>query len=204
MMTKGLVRALSLLALLVAVDVHASDITWWYADASYQSTSDNDTDGYLAEVSGHVAKNWVLQSRVDHLGNNEDNVDVTQTRFDLAVGRVFRLARNVEALASAGYTYVDFDADYNALDYTVDEGSSMMNMQLALRAVFFNRLDAEASIGILADDEDTSDLLWSTVLRYHVGQSFAVYLGVSGSDQEYSYDDVVYRLGFRFDLSEKN
>jgi len=204
MTTKGIVKIIALLAYAMSANAQASEITWGYVDTSYQSTSDNDTDGYLAEISGHVSKNWVLQSRVNHLKNNADNADVSQTRFDIAMGRVFRLTNTVEALASAGYTYVDYEADFDSLSYSVDEGSSMLNIQLGLRAAFLNRFDAEATIGILADDEDTSDLLWSTVLRYHVAPTFAVQLGIDGSDQEYSYDDIVYRLGFRFDLSEKN
>jgi hypothetical protein len=193
--------ALALLALLGS-GAAAAEISWWYADANYQTTEDNDADGIDFEISGHVRPRWVLQGRYNSLTLDDDSAEVTQKQFDLLLGRVFRLSRNVEAMVGGGYTYVDYDADLQLANINVEESSDLGNVKAALRAEFWRRFDAELSLGLLFDDEDTSDLLWSTALRYHLGDHLALHLGVRGSDQDYSYDDVVYELGFRFDLKD--
>jgi len=46
-------------------------------------------------------------------------------------------------------------------------------------------------------------LLWSAALSYHIGKSLAVQLGVIGNEEGYASDEVVYELGFRFDLTDR-
>ncbi len=202
MNTNGITRALTFLVLLAFGAPAAAEISWWYGDVNYQTTSDNDADGYDAEISGHIRRNWILQGRVNSLKLDEDEAEVTQTQFDLLVGRVFRMSQKLDLMVAAGYTYVDFDADLELAGVNIEDSADLANVQVALRTELLRRLDAELKLGLLFDDEDTSDLLWETALRYHLGRNLAVHLGVRGSDQEYSYDDVVYELGFRFDLRD--
>ena len=74
---------------------------------------------------------------------------------------------------------------------------------MGLRAGFTDKFEAEASVGMLFDDEDTSDLLWNAGLRYQITAPLSVLLGVSGSNADaIDSDDLLYEIGFRFDLHE--
>ena len=74
---------------------------------------------------------------------------------------------------------------------------------MGLRAGFTDKFEAEASVGMLFNDEDTSDLLWNAGLRYRITAPLSVLLGVSGSNADaIDSDDLLYEIGFRFDLHE--
>ena len=70
-----------------------------------------------------------------------------------------------------------------------------------LRAALTAALEAEGSIGLLFDDEDTSDPLWSAGLRYWFTPSASLLVGANGiASDAFDSDDVLYEIGFRFNL----
>jgi len=203
-MTKGIVSALAALLCLLGGPAAASELNWWYGDMRYQRAEDSDVQGIVGEISGQLSRSWVLQGRLNQIELDDDFARVTQRRSDLSLGYVLRLSDRMHALVSGGYTYLDYDADLTALGLSVDGADHLANAQIALRALLLDRLELEGSVGVLADDEDTSDLLWSAALRYHLGRSLALQFGVIGSDEGYASDEVVYELGFRFDLTDRD
>lgn len=187
--------------LLGAPGAMAGGITWQYLDARYQQPSDDSTRGVAGQVSVNVRPNWVVQSGVGYVRLKESNPDlkVSQTRFDVALGRVFDLGDRVSALLSAGYTHLSYDTEVG--EFAADGDDDVGNVQLVLRAALTGRLETEAGIGMLFDDEDTSDALWSAGLRYRVTPSASVLIGANGiASDAFDSDDVLYELGFRFDL----
>ena len=200
MTTKGVVKTCLAFTLIAAFNASAQEMAWTYGDLNYQRTNDSDIDGYSFEISGNMSRNWVLQGRVNQLILDEDQFEVTQTRYDAAVGWIFRFSDNFDALLSGGYTHLKIKTDLH------DFGSStssddMANAQFTLRAAIA-ALEVEGTVGILADDDDASDILWSTRLRYNMARNVSVQFGVYGSEESDSLDDVVFELGFRFDLRD--
>lgn len=202
-MTKATVCTLAALLWLLAGPAAAAELNWWYGDMRYQRAEDSDVQGVAGEISGELSRHWVLQGRLNQIELDDDFARVTQRRSDLSLGYLLRLSNRLHALVSGGYTYLDYDADLTALAMDVDGADHLANAQVALRALLLDRLELEGSLGLLADEEDTSDLLWSAALRYHLGKSVALQFGVVGSDEGYASDEVVYELGFRFDLTDR-
>ena len=191
-------------AMFLATNAFAEPLNWQYIDARYQQPSDGDVQGLAAELSGYIGRNWVLQSRASRLRLKESALDleISQTRYDLAVGRVFAVGNNFAALLSAGYTRLEYQTDLGSLDEHASDNAG--NVQLALRTGITNRLEAEASAGVLFDDSQSSDLLWNAGLRYHATENVSLLIGASGvSNDSFDSDDILYEIGFRFDLKEK-
>ncbi len=200
-----LIRSMTFLAGLAvacgAPAAAADALTWQYLDARYQQPSDDSTRGGAAQVSVEANEHWVVQGGVGHVRLKESNPDlkVSQTRYDLSVGRVFDLGERVSALVSAGYTYLQYDTEVGALD--LDERDHAANAQIVLRAALTAALEAEGSIGMLFDDEDASDPLWSAGLRYWFTPSASLLVGANGiASDAFDSDDVLYEVGFRFNL----
>jgi len=188
-------------AVMIVSNAHAGDFSWQYVDARYQQPSDSNVWGFGGEVSGHITENWILQSRANRLQLRDSDVDleISQTRIDLSVGRKFDLGRRVSTLVSAGYTRLQYDLELG--DLSEDTGDDVANAQIALRARLSDRFDGELSTGILFDEDDTSDLLWNVALRYRLYPMLSFTLGANGVDADnFESDDVLYEVGFRFDL----
>lgn len=200
-----LIRFITLLAGIAAAGAVASAqadaLTWQYLDARYQQPSDDSTRGGAAQVSVEASEHWVVQGGIGHVRLKESNPDlkVSQTRYDLSVGRVFDLGERVSALVSAGYTYVQYDTEVGTVD--LDERDHAANAQVVLRAALTAALEAEASIGLLFDEDDASDPLWSAGLRYWFTPSASFLVGANGiASDAFDGDDVLYEVGFRFNL----
>ena len=186
-----------------ATNAFADDVNWQYLDARYQHPSDSDIEGVAGEVSGHISKNWILQARASRLRLRERALDLemSQTRIDLSVGRVFSFHERVSMALTAGYTRLQYETELAGIDD--DTGDDVGNVQLALRAKVVGNLEAEASVGMLFDEEDTSDVLWSAGLRYAITPPISVMIGASGIDSDtFDSDDILYEIGFRFDLQD--
>ncbi|NBC22349.1 MAG: outer membrane beta-barrel protein [Gammaproteobacteria bacterium] len=186
---------------LLSAGARAEGLTWQYLDARYQQPSDDSIRGGAATVSVEATDNWVVQGGASYVRLKESNPDlkVSQRRIDLSVGRVFDLGERVSLLASAGYTHLRYDVKVGTVD--VDGRDHVGNAQLILRAALSQRLEAEGSIGLLFDDEDTSDALWNAGLRYRFTPAASVLLGANGiASDAFDGDDVLYEIGFRFEL----
>ena len=186
---------------LCTTNVFAEGLNWQYLDARYQQPSDSNIEGVAGEISGHISKNWILQSRASRLRLRERTLDLemAQTRIDLSVGRVFSLHDRVAMALTAGYTRLQYETEFGGIED--DRGDDVGNVQFALRAKIVGRLEAEASVGMLFDDEDTSDVLWSAGLRYGIISPISIMIGASGIDSDtFDSDDILYEIGFRFDL----
>lgn len=182
----------------------ADPITWQYLDARYQQPSDDSIRGAAAQVSVNIAPKWVLQGGASHVRLKEGSpaLKVSQTRLDVAAGRVFDLSGRVSALLTAGYTYLRYETDVGTFD--VDGNDHAGNVQMTLRVALTERFETEARVGMLFDDADTSDLLWSAGLRYRVTPSASVLVGANGiASDAFDADDILYEVGFRFDLDER-
>lgn len=200
-MTNQTKLSLCLAACLASSSALAEGISWQYLDARYQQPSDDSTRGVAGQVSVNMSQNWVMQGGASYVRLKESDPDlkVGQTRFDLSVGRVFDLGGRASALVSAGYTHLKYEVD--AGDFEEDADDNLGNVQVVLRALLTSRLEAEGSVGMLFDDEDTSDALWSAGLRYRFTPSASVLLGANGiASEAFDSDDILYELGFRFDL----
>lgn len=187
--------------ILLAQHAFAETLSWQYLDAAYLQPSDDSTRGFAGEVSGHISNNWILQGRVGRLELKESALDLrmSQTRYDLAVGRVFTFSQKFAALVSAGYTHLDYSTDIGTFEE--DANNDAGNIQIDLRASLTKWLEAEAGLGMLFDDKDTSDLLWNAGLRFRASESVSVLIGANGIDSEsFAGDDTLYEIGFRFDL----
>lgn len=188
---------------LFATNAFADDVNWQYLDARYQQPSDSDIEGVAGEVSGHISKNWILQARANRLRLQDRALDLEmfQTQIDLSVGRIFSFHDRVSMALTAGYTRVQYETEIGGIDE--DRGDDVANVRFALRAKIVGRLEAEGSVGMLFDDEDTSDVLWSAGLRYGITPPISVMIGASGIDSDtFDSDDVLYEIGFRFDLQD--
>lgn len=197
------IAAIFTTTMFLAASAFADGLSWQYLDVRYQQPADDNTQGLAAELSGHIAKNWVLQTRVSYLQLEESALDLemSQARFDLAVGRVFTLGDRFAAIVSAGYTRLEYRMDLGT--FSDDAGEHAGNVQLGLRTGITKKFEAEASVGMLFDDEDTSDLLWNASLRYRAIPALSFLLGVSGVESDvFDSDDILYEIGFRFDLME--
>lgn len=186
----------------LASGAFADPLSWQYLDLRYLQPSDDSTRGLAGEVSGHISKNWILQGRASRLELKESALDLemSQTRFDLAVGRLFSLSNRVAVLASAGYTRLEYTTEFGTFDE--DASDDAANIQVTLRAMITNKFEAEAGLGMLFDHKDTSDLLWNAGLRYWASDRVSVLIGASGVDSGFQGDDILYQIGFRFDLGE--
>ncbi len=187
-------------AMLVAPSALADELSWQYLDARYQQPSDSNVKGIAGEVSGHISKNWVLQTRANRLRLRDSDLDleISQTRVDLSVGRTFSIGRRVSALISAGYTRLEYDSEFG--DFEEDIGDDVANAQIAFRAKLSDSFDAELSTGVLFDDDDTSDLLWNAAIRYRMSSTLSFTLGANGVDNDnFDSDDILYEVGFRFE-----
>jgi hypothetical protein len=190
--------------LFLAASAFAEGLNWQYIDVAYQRPSDDDIQGLEARFSGHVAKKWLLQGRVSRLQLKDSAVDLemNQTRFDVSIGRIFSFGNRLDAIVSAGYTRVEYETELGTLN--IDEGQDAGNVQFGLRAGFTDKFEGEASLGMLFDEDDTSDLLWNASLRYRVIPVLSIVVGVSGIDSDtFDSDEVLYEVGLRFDLGEE-
>ncbi|MCZ6656893.1 MAG: hypothetical protein O7C67_06320 [Gammaproteobacteria bacterium] len=188
---------------LLASSAFAEGLSWQYVEVAYQQPSDHDIQGVEARFSGHVAKKWVLQGRVNRVRLKESAVDLemSQTRFDVSMGRIFSLTNRLDALVSAGYTRLEYETELGTLK--LDEGQHAGNVQFGLRTGITDKFEAEASLSMLFDDQDTSDLLWNARLRYRAIPVLSIVVGVSGIDSDvFDSNDILYEIGFRFDLGE--
>lgn len=201
-MKNATILSAGLAALLLSGVGRADGITWQYLDARYQQPADDDTRGVAGQLSVNIAPKWVIQSGASYVRLKESSPDlkVSQTRLDLSVGRVFDFSDRVSALLSAGYTHLRYDVNVGEFDGAARD--NLGNLQVILRAVLARRLEAEASLGMLFDDEETSDALWNAGVRYHLTPSASVLVGANGiASDAFDSDDVLYEIGFRFDLS---
>jgi len=167
----------------------------------YQQPSDSSTRGLAGEVSGHISKNWILQGRASRIRLKESDLDLemTQMRYDLAVGRVFSFNDRFATLVSAGYTHLDYSAEIGSFEDDAKDHAA--NIQADLLARITDKLEIEAGLGILVDDKDTSDLLWNAGLRYWASKSVSILIGAKGiNNDSFDGDDILYEIGFRFDL----
>ncbi len=197
------VIAATLIAPNLAPKAFAENFSWQYIDARYQQPSDSKTKGFAGEVSGNISKNWVVQSRANRLQlkDNDLDLELSQTRIDLSVGRVFNLGSRTSALVSAGYTRLQYDLELSS--FSEDYGDDAANAQVAFRAKLADRFDGEVSLGMLFDGDDTSDLLWNAAIRYRMYPNLSFTLGANGVDADnFDSDDVLYEIGFRFDLQD--
>jgi hypothetical protein len=186
--------------MLLASPAFAESLSWQYIDLRYLQPSDTDTRGFSGEVSGHISDNWLLQGRVNRIELKDSDVDLrmSQMRYDLVVGRTFAIGARAGVLVSAGYTHLDYSTDLGTFEE--DEKSDAANVQAAIRARFAKRFEAEAGLGLLFDDKDTSDLLWNVGLRYWASESISLLIGATGANSDSFADDILYEIGFRFDL----
>ncbi len=202
MTIKAMAKVCLTAVMLLAAPAFAETLTWQYIDVSYLQPSDSDTRGFSGEVSGHISDNWILQGRASRLELKESDVDLemSQTQYDLKVGRVFAFGQRYAALISAGYTHLDYSTEIGS--FQEDEKSDAANVQADLRARLTRRFEAEAGLGMLFDDKDTSDLLWNLGLRFWASDSISILLGANGIDSSnFDGDDILYEVGFRFDLN---
>lgn len=180
----------------------AEALTWQYLDARYQQPSDDSIRGAAAQVSVHASDRWVVQAGAGHVRLKESSPDlkVSQTRFDLSLGRVLPLGQRASALVSVGYTHLRYETDVGAF---ADDGRDHAgNVQFTLRAALTERIEAEAAVGMLFDDADTSDPLWNAGVRYRVTPAASLLIGANGiASDAFDGDDILYELGFRFDLN---
>ena len=200
---KTTVRICLAATVFLASSALAEGVSWNYIDVAYQQPSGDDIQGVEARFSGQIAKKWVLQGRAGRQRLQESSVDleISQTRFDVSAGRIFSFGNRFDALLSAGYTRLEYETDLGSL--SIDEGQNAANVQFALRAAISDRFEAEASVGMLFDEDDNSDLLWNTSLRYRVIPVMSIVIGISGIDSEvFDSNDILYEIGFRFDLGE--
>lgn len=185
----------------LASSAFADTLSWQYLDVRYLQPSDDSTRGFSGEVSGHITNNWVLQGRASRLRLKESALDLemSQTRYELAVGRLFSFNNRFSALISAGYTHLEYSTEIGTFDEDTSDDAG--NVQIDLRAGITNKFIAEAGLGMLFDDKDTSDLLWNAGLRYQAAESVSFLIGASGSNSDsFAGDDILYEIGFRFDL----
>ncbi len=195
--------ALGFSALVFSSGALADGLTWQYMDARYQRPSGDGVHGTAGQVSVYASENWVLQGGVAYarLKENDPDLKISQTRFDVALGRVLNLGDRASALLSAGYTHLRYDTDVG--DFSVDGRDHVANAQLVVRAALTQRFEAEGSIGVLFDDEDASDPLWNAGLRYRITPAVSVLLGANGiASDAFDSDDILYEAGFRFDLQQ--
>ena len=182
-----------------ASDYAGGEISWQYIDLRYLQPSNSDTWGFSGEVSGHITEKWILQGRANRLQRKDKDVDLemSQMRYDLAVGRTFAFTDRVGMLVSAGYTHIDYSTEIGTIQE--DEKSDAASLQAVLRARFAGSFEAEGGIGMLFDDEDTSDVLWNVALRWWASDAVSLVVGANGTE-EFDGDDILYEIGFRFDL----
>jgi hypothetical protein len=187
-------------AIFLGSNAFADPLSWQYLDLRYVQPSDDSTRGFSAEVSGHISKNWILQARANRLQLKESALDleVSQSRFDIAAGRLFSFGDRFSALVSAGYTHLEYSTEIGTFDE--DASDDAANVQVALRAAITDWFIAEGGLGMLFDDKDTSDLLWNLGLRFRASESVSFLIGANGIDSSFAGDDILYEIGFRFDL----
>ncbi len=199
MINKLCVFAAVFFAQIAATCAQAEGLSWNYTQLSYQTPEDNDVEGISGELSVAISGNWILQGEVSYAEDDGRNsLVLSQTRYDLRIGRVFPLNEQFSLLASAGYTHVEYRERLNGNNDHV--GFDAANLQLGVRGRFGQRFEADAQLGVLVDEDDVSDLLYEVSVRYHVTDNVAVNLGIIGTEDATSFDEVMYELGFRFDL----
>ena len=182
-----------------ASDYAQGEISWQYIDLRYLQPSNSDTRGFSGEVSGHISEKWILQGRANRLQREDKDLDLemSQMRYDLVVGRTFAFTDRVGMLISAGYTHLDYSTEIGTIQE--DERSDAGNLQAVLRARFAGSFELEGGLGMLFDDEDTSDVLWNVAFRWWASDAVSLVVGANGTD-EFDGDDILYEIGFRFDL----
>ncbi len=182
-----------------AIAAHAEGLSWNYTQLSYQTPEDNNVEGIAGELSVAVSGNWILQGEVSYVEDDGRNsLVLSQTRYDLRIGRVFPLSQQFSLLASAGYTHVEYRERLNGNND--HEGFDAANLQVGVRGQFGERFEADAQLGVLVDADDVSDLLYELAVRYHLTDNVAINLGIIGTEDATSFDEVMYEVGFRFDL----
>ncbi len=201
MRSKKLTIGAALLGAVSFTPVQADVLSWNFTQVSYTRPADGDAQGIAAMVSANFARNWVVEGEVEHA--EDDSVSggqIRQTRYDVGIGRVFPFTDRVSGIASVGLSHVEYTeklaGDSNSI------GFNAAYLKVGIRGRITDRLEADARVGILADDEDTSDLLYEAGVRYHFTHNFALSLGVVGSEGDASIDETLYRIGVRFDLDE--
>lgn len=200
MTTQRFVRSCLALAFTSALGASAAEMSWNYGDIRYQQPDDENIRGGVGEISGHVTDHLLMQGRVNHLAYEEGDLKISQTRYDLAVGWLFDLHDDFHAVVSGGYTHLDYTSQVQG--FTGDASDHAGNVQVAVRGAFARWFEADAAVEMLFDDKSTSVLLWSTGVRYRFKPNVSVHLGMNGSEDSETLSDVVYTLGFRFDLSD--
>lgn len=201
MTIKTTIKACLATTMFLASGAFAEPLSWQYLDLRYLQPSDDSTRGLAGEVSGYISKNWVLQGRASQLRLKESALDLemSQTRYDLAVGRLFSWGNRYSALVSAGYTHLEYATEIGTFEEDLSDDAA--NVQFDLRAMITEKFVAEAGMGLLVDHKDTSDLLWNAGLRYRASESVSVLVGLSGiTSDTFEGDDILYQIGFRFDL----
>lgn len=202
MVNNRMLKIGAIAASFITSNAFADELSWQYIDARYQQPTDSNIKGFAGEVSGYISKNWVIQSRANRLELTDSDLDLelSQTRIDLSVGRLFNFGRT-STLVSAGYTRLQYDLELSS--FSEDYGDDVANAQVAFRARMTDKFDGEFSVGVLFDDEDTTDLIWNAALRYRMFPNLSFTLGANGIDDEnFESDDILYEIGFRFDLRE--
>ena len=196
---KAIVKAGLAATMLLAAPAFAESITWQYVDARYLQPSNSDTWGFSGEFSGHITDHLILQGRANRLERKDSDVDLkmSQMRYDLSVGWVFPFGDRAGLLVSGGYTHVDYSTEIGT--YQEDAKTDAANFQAVFRARFARRFEAEGGLGMLVDDEDTSDVLWNLGLRWWASDAVSLMIGANGID-DFAGDDILYEVGFRFDL----
>lgn len=199
MTIKSTVNACLAALLLSAAPAFAESLSWQYIDVSYLQPSNGDTRGFSGEFSGHINDYWVLKGGANRIERKDSSVDLemSQMRYDVAIGRVFSFTEAVGALVSLGYTHIDYSTEI--LDFEQDEDLDAANLEFTLRGRFARQLEGEAGLGLLVDDKDTSDVLWNLGLRWWPADMVSVGIGANGTDS-FDGDDILYEIGFRFDL----
>ncbi len=201
MTLKTMVKVCLATMMFLASGAFADTLSWQYLDARYLQPSDDSTRGFSAEVSGHITKNWILQGHASRLRLKESELELemSQTRYELAVGRLFSFNNRFAALISAGYTHLEYSTEIGTFDEDASDDAG--NIKVDLRASIADKFVAEAGLGMLFDDKDTSDLLWNAGLRYRASESVSFLIGASGTNSDsFAGDDILYEIGFRFDL----
>ena len=199
MTIKSTMKACLVATTLLAAPAFAEELSWQYIDLRYLQPSNSDTRGFSGEVSGHITEKWILQGRANRLERKDSDVDLemSQMRYDLVVGRTFAFAESVGMLVSAGYTHLDYSTEIGT--FQQDEKSDAASVQAVLRGRFARHFEAEGGIGMLFDDEDTSDVLWNVALRWWASDAVSLTVGANGIE-DFNGDDILYEIGFRFDL----
>ena len=189
------------LALAGGTAANAERLNWTYLDIRYQQPEESNIDGVVGDVSANISPLWLIQGRIHHTSLDDGSTaQIDQTRYDVSVARLFPLGNRVAAVIGAGYTHIDTQTDIDRIKDNVSDHAG--HVRAGIRAGLGERLEGEASVGMLFDEDDTSDPLWAVALRYYVTPGVAVHLGANGSDDNDATDNVLYELGIRFDLTE--